>query len=101
MSAPTAKVKFTDLEIQAHEVDRQIWQKAEGLPLNKYWSGEIAAMDRHAEARLLFTTEALLVRYECKQHEPLVINDKPSLTEKTIGLWEKDVCEAFIAPNAD
>lgn len=56
---------------------------------------------RHTEARLLFTSGALLVRFDGKQHEPLIINDKLSLTQKTIGLWEKDVCEIFIAPNPD
>jgi alpha-galactosidase len=101
MSAITAKVKFIDLDIQAHEPSRQIWREAESLPLTKYWSGIDAAEGRHAEARLLFNSEAFLVRFECKQSEPLIINDKLSLTQKTIGLWEKDVCEAFISPNPE
>lgn len=97
----TAKVKFTDLDIQAHEVNRQIWREAESVSLNKYWSGMDAVGGRHTEARLLFSSGALIVRFDCKQHEPLIINDKLSLTQKTIGLWEKDVCEIFITPNTE
>jgi alpha-galactosidase len=95
-----AKVGFTDLDIQAQNLDHPVWQQVEAVQINKYWSGVDAGIGRHAEARLLWTTGALLIRFDCEQSEPLIINDKPFLTEKTIGLWEKDVCEAFIAPNS-
>lgn len=100
-AAKVGRVKFVDLDVQAHDVERQIWREAESLSLSKYWSGMDAAEGRHSEARLLFNTEALIVRFDGKQHEPLIINDKPSLTEKTIGLWDFDVFELFIAPNID
>ncbi len=94
-----AKVRFTDLDIQAQNLDHPVWQQVEAVQINKYWSGVDAGIGRHAEARLLWTPEDLLIRFDCEQSEPLIINDKPFLTQKTIGLWEKDVCEAFIAPN--
>ena len=50
-------------------------------------------------ARLLWSVEFLYVRFDCVQKEPLVINEKPDLKKKTLGLWNRDVCEIFIAPN--
>ena len=94
-----AKVQFTDLEIRVQDLGHPVWQGAEALRINKYWSGVDAGIGRHFEARLVWTPRDLLIRFECEQSEPLIINDKPFLTKKTIGLWEKDVCEAFIAPN--
>jgi hypothetical protein len=94
-----AKVNFSDLEIEAHELHSPVWKRAEVLQINKYWSGADAGAGRRSEARLLWTQGSLLLRFDCKQSETLIINDKPFLTKKTIGLWEKDVCEAFIAPN--
>jgi alpha-galactosidase len=38
------------------------------------------------------------VRFVCGQGEPLVTSDAPQTAEKTMGLWERDVCEIFIAP---
>lgn len=95
----TAKVIFSGREIDPQDLANNFWQKAEAVLLDKYWSGAKAEDGRHAEARLIFTPEALLARFECKQSEPLIINDKLFLTEKTRNLWEKDVCEVFIAPN--
>ena len=94
-----AKVHFIDRDIEAHSLDHPIWQQAEAVGIDRYWSGVNAEVGRHAEARLLWTPGNLLIRFECEQSEPLIINDKPFLTEKTRYLWEKDVCEAFIAPN--
>src|SRR5262245_7967123 len=90
MSASEVRILFSDLDLGAGDLAHSSWQQADRVPLNKYWSGVDAAEGRHAEARLLYSSEALLVRFECIQDEPLIINDKPSLTKKTIGLWEKD-----------
>jgi hypothetical protein len=42
----------------------------------------------------------LYVRFNSRQAEPLVISDSPVLSEKTMRLWDRDVCEMFLAPNA-
>jgi alpha-galactosidase len=101
MSGAKAKIYFADLVIEARDLAHRIWRQAEAVPITKYWSGTDAEVGRHAEVRLLYTSGALLFRFECEQSEPLIINDKLFLTQKTIGLWEKDVCEAFIAPNPE
>ena len=63
------------------------------------WSGESAPKNRHAEVRLSWTDDALAARFICAQHEPLVAAEHPVIDSKTLGLWDRDVCEIFIAPN--
>lgn len=87
----------TDLEIC--ELDNADWTTAQPIKINQYWSGEPAPAGRHAEARVLWSEQALYVRFVCNQAEPLVINDRPQRTTKTMYLWDRDVCEIFIAPD--
>ncbi|HMJ07881.1 MAG TPA: carbohydrate-binding family 9-like protein, partial [Pyrinomonadaceae bacterium] len=65
-----------------------------------YWSGETAPAGRHSTVRLLWSDDALHVRFDAAQAEPFVISDSPDRTAKTPGLWDRDVCEIFIAPNS-
>jgi alpha-galactosidase len=74
------------------------WKKAKDISIEKYWSGENASNCRHAKAKLLWSSAALYVRFEANQAEPLIISDKPNLKSKTRGLWDRDVCEIFVAP---
>ena len=66
---------------------------------HRYWSGAEAPAGRHAEARLLWTKDALCVRYLCNQAEPLIVNKQPQTAKKTLKLWDRDVCEIFLAPD--
>ena len=76
------------------------WKRASLAKITTYWSGETAPKGRQFEARLLWSDTALYVRFDASQSEPLVVSEKTNLTTKTIGLWESDVCEIFIAPDA-
>jgi alpha-galactosidase len=76
-----------------------LWDKTQSALINHYWSGEEAPNGRHAEARILWSDDALYVRFTCRQEEPLNINENPQTNQKTIKLWEKDVCEIFITSN--
>jgi alpha-galactosidase len=93
ISAPRAGA-----EILAADLFHAEWERARAVPLVRYWSGDVAPPERHAEARLLWSEEALTVRFLCRQSEPLVISDEPQTAEKSLRLWERDVCEIFIAP---
>jgi hypothetical protein len=86
--------------IEAFELDHDEWGRARAVRIERYWSGEAAPEGRHAEARVVWTDEALCVRFLCRQDEPFIISDDPRLEEKTIGLWDRDVCELFVAPDA-
>ena len=75
------------------------WNKASAVTIDRYWSGEIAPRSRHCEARVLWSSKALHVRFVGQQAEPLVISAVPQIANKTMGLWDRDVCEIFIAPD--
>ena len=77
----------------------QEWERATPINITRKWSGENAPTTRHAEARIIWTTASLLVRFVCRQHEPLTVNAKPQVHQKTLGLWHRDVCEIFVAPD--
>jgi len=65
----------------------------------RYRSGEPAPASRHAKAQLLWSGDALYVRFICVQKEPLVVSATPKTDAKTLGLWDRDVAEIFIGPD--
>src|ERR1700674_4125918 len=91
-------VTETTASLTANEFDHPSWQKAPPIQINRYWSGKNAPAGRQAEARIIWTSEALCVRFYCRQTEPLVVSLQPRSDKKTIGLWDRDVCEIFLAP---
>lgn len=78
----------------------KIWLAADSVSLTRYWSGFGATRERWAKARLLWTDNALFVRFDCAQHEPFVVSQNPRTDCEAAKLWERDVCEIFIAPDA-
>lgn len=85
--------------IAAGEFDHAAWENCEPLKIDHFWSGDPAPASRHAEARLCWSDEALHVRFVGEQHEPLIVADNPITDRKTLGLWDRDVCEIFLAPD--
>jgi hypothetical protein len=81
------------------DLDSSTWQHVPSISINRYWSGHEAPVQKHAEAQVCWSEEALHVRFVGNQHEPLVVSSNPITSEKTIGLWERDVCEIFVAPD--
>jgi hypothetical protein len=77
------------------------WSQAREVVVTKYWSGESAPAGRALSARLLWSDNALYIRFEANQDEPLVLSERPDLSQKVRGLWDRDVCEIFIAPDAN
>jgi alpha-galactosidase len=82
------------------EFDHEFWRKGQEVLIESYWSGKKAASGRHAKAKLLWSDSAFYVRFEANQTEPLVVSKAPNLKSKTKGLWDRDVCEIFVAPNS-
>jgi hypothetical protein len=85
--------------IAADQFDHPAWEKCQPVKIEHYWSGEPAPASRHAEARACWSVEALHVRFIGEQHEPLIVADNPVTDRKTLGLWDRDVCEIFVAPD--
>ena len=80
------------------DLDNAAWSRARAVAITRYWSGEPAPPGRHAEARLVWTGEGLFARFACPQSEPLIVTAEPRLDQKSLGLWDRDVCEIFVAP---
>src|SRR5258708_4971117 len=94
------KIAHISKDFSIGNLNDTAWTKGSETAVVNYWSGNTAPEGRHFKVRLLWSTTALYVRFDASQSEPLVISDKPDLTKKTRGLWDRDVCEIFIAPNA-
>lgn len=86
-----------DLSIE--RLDDPAWQETSQVLVSRYWTGKPAAKGREFSAKLLWSDTALYVRFEASQSEPLVVSEKPDTSQKTVGLWDRDVCEIFIAPD--
>ena len=85
--------------IAAGKFDHPAWENWQPVKLEHYWSGDPAPASRHAEARFFWSDEALHARFVGEQHEPLIVADNPITAQKTLGLWDRDVCEIFVAPD--
>ncbi len=95
----TITARYSEVSLSAGEFDHPAWNGAQAIQMTRKWSGEEAPASRHTDARIIWSEESLVVRFVCRQNEPLIINPDPQLDKKTIGLWGRDVCEIFIAPN--
>ena len=93
--------RYAGHPISEADFDNEIWQQCEPVRIEHYWSGEPASADRHAEARICWSDKALHVRFVGKQQEPLIVADNPITDKKTLGLWDRDVCEIFLAPDPE
>ena len=92
------RISYIKDDFPVDEFENESWKIAGETLIEKYWSGENAPVGRHAKARLLWSAAALYIRFEANQIEPLIISEKPNLKSKTRGLWDRDVCEIFVAP---
>ena len=103
MSSNNTSVKITHIErdFDIADLDHSAWTTAETVLIDHYWSGETAPTERQFTARVLWSNKALYVRFDAAQYEPLIVSDTPDLSQKSIGLWDRDVCEIFVAPDAD
>lgn len=98
-SDTTTAIRFVDQPVAVSDFENGIWSACQPIAIKHFWSGEPAPSSRHAEARVCWSGEALHVRFICAQEEPLVVAANPVTDRKTLGLWERDVCEIFIAPD--
>jgi Carbohydrate family 9 binding domain-like len=86
--------------IERDDFDELTWHECQPVEITRLWSGEPASPTRYASARVYWTSRALHVRFDCVQTEPLIVSNSPRIDRKTLGLWDRDVCEIFLAPDA-
>lgn len=92
--------QYVNQPLSEGDFENEAWQAAQPITIDHYWSGEPAPASRHAEARIYWSNEALHVRFVGVQKEPLIVAENPRIDQKTLGLWDRDVCEIFLAPDA-
>ena len=97
----TDKIKIAHVknDFPVNEFGNKSWEKAKAAIIDKYWSGENAPVGRHFRAKFLWSDSALYVGLEANQTEPLIVSEAAKLKTKTRGLWDRDVCEIFLAPD--
>lgn len=96
---PRAEVRHIDSDFDIGNLDDPAWNSAKTVKASKYWSGKKAPKGRRFEAKMLWSDRFLYVRFDAAQTEPLVANGSPDVTRESEKLWERDVCEIFIAPD--
>ncbi len=99
MNESTIVAHYSGAAVPVSDFQNAIWQQCEPIQITLLWSGERAATSRHAEARLVWSDDGVHVRFVCAQQEPLVVSENPITHKKTLGLWDRDVCEIFLAPD--
>jgi hypothetical protein len=92
-------VRHIQRDFSVTDLANESWKLAEPVSVSTYWNGDEAPASRSFSARLLWTSSFLYVLFEAAQSEPLVVADNPILSAKTMNLWDRDVCEIFLAPD--
>lgn len=90
----------SEVDLAPNDFDHPDWSQATPIAIVRHWSGDEAPASQHAEAHIVWSDQSLAVRFTCNQTEPLIVSAKPQLDRKTIGVWDRDVCEIFIAPDS-
>jgi alpha-galactosidase len=97
--AEAALFKYVAKAPDIADLESGIWGHGGEISITDYWSGDRAPSGRHSLARLLWSDAAIHILFEATLAEPLTINTSPDISKKAIGLWDRDVCEIFIAPD--
>lgn len=93
------EARHTATDLSVADLTSRQWNQAPPVSIDRYWSGKPAPRGRQAEARILWSSKALYVRFVCQQAEPLAVSATAQTASKTMGLWNRDVCEIFLAPD--
>lgn len=92
------KCRFVDEGFNFRELEDAKWDEQLSTIVDRDWLGRPSS-SRFFAFTGLWSRSSLFVRFDCGQNEPFIIEALPRLNRKTIGLWERDVCEIFIAPD--
>jgi alpha-galactosidase len=98
-STPKISVHHILKDVSAPELVNSEWESFRSTEIDRQWNGKKAPVSRHFSAKLFWSDTAFYVRFEANQAGLPIVSDKPQLDVKTMGLWDRDVCEIFIAPD--
>jgi alpha-galactosidase len=75
------------------------WEVAKAFRFNADWQGKNADPERATEVRLLWTPETLYLQFQAKYRVLTVFADAEANGRRD-QLWDRDVAEVFLQPNA-
>lgn len=93
-------IQYLSNDFSITDTSNSSWKSAAKVLVTTSWNGTTVAAGRQFETRMLWSETSLYVRFEANQSEPLVVNENPDIAQKTMRLWDRDVCELFLAPDA-
>ena len=74
------------------------WAEAVPISFCANWQGKNADPERTTTVRLLWTTETLYLRFECRYRDLFVFDDSENNGRRD-HLWDRDVAEVFLQPD--
>ena len=97
----TATVSYSSEDLKVGDFSDIFWMNCPKVEVNLYWSGKSAEDARKFDVQMAWTENSLLIRFAGNQREPLNVNSSTDLSRKNRKLWERDVFEIFVAPDAE
>jgi len=74
------------------------WELAPPVRFEADWQGKNADPERSTEVRLLWTTETLYLRFQCRYRDLTTYADSDP-DGRRYQLWDRDVAEVFLQPD--
>ena len=74
------------------------WQKARPIVFCSDWQGKNPDEQRETQVRVLWSSQTLYLRFECRYRELHVFADSDPNGRRD-HLWDRDVAEAFLQPD--
>jgi alpha-galactosidase len=107
-TTPPSKCATPSSEIVASHLSGEIsldagrpateWQKAQPVVFCSDWQGENSDDQRATEVRVLWSSQTLYLRFECRYRDLFLFEDSDSNGRRD-HLWDRDVAEAFLQPD--
>jgi hypothetical protein len=97
MRNPSVNIPLLAGDVPVSALKDDSWERSGVTVIDKQLNAQETPEGRRTEVRLFGTATALHVRFDARQTEPLVLNEAPQTSVKTMELWERDVCELFLA----
>jgi len=88
----------------AHEIKLEAarpataWQSAHPIIFHSDWQGKNSDEQRETQVRVLWSSQTLYLRFECRYRE-LYVFESSDLNGRRDHLWDRDVVEAFLQPD--
>lgn len=92
-------IPFVDNGNEALALTDARWSSIEETTVRNDWMGNLCPSDRHFHFQMAWNRRFIFIRFRTMRTDDCVIGSNPVVDFKTLGLWDRDVCEIFIAPN--